>query len=177
MPLPAPKFREIVFQLLYSYDLGRPSLEEMCRLLSQELQVPKSAIRAADERVMKLLAECDAIDALIGTHCKGYAFDRIQTVERNILRLGVYELLYDESLPPKVALAEAMRLTRKFGTKEAATFVNAILDVIYKTSHGEACDSKELEHAATELSESEKIAEEAAKNGPAKNGPTESEAT
>nr|NGX48373.1 hypothetical protein [Chlamydiota bacterium] len=61
----------------------------------------------------------------------GYELERISRIERSILRLGLYELLYTD-LPDKVAITEAIRLTRKFATAEGGAFVNALLDAIYK---------------------------------------------
>ena len=75
--------------------------------------------------------------------------------------MGVYELLYDESIPPKVAISEAMRLAKKFGTPESATFVNALLDAIYKSSLGEQLDVTRLSESAKQLRKSEEIALEA----------------
>ena len=104
------------------------------------------------------------IDAVIAKTSQSYAFERIQSVERNILRLAVYELLYDPEMPPKVALAEAVRLTRKFGSPEAAAFVNALLDGIYKSSQGIKISHVEIDQSATALQKSEEVSREAALN-------------
>ena len=68
---------------------------------------------------------------MISAKAKDYAFDRIPPVEKSILRLGVYELLHSD-LSMQVIIAEAVRLARKFATKEGSTFVNAILDALQK---------------------------------------------
>jgi N utilization substance protein B len=71
------------------------------------------------------------IDEKITSLSPDYSFARISRVEKTILRLGVYEILFDDLIPPLVAISEAIRLTRKFGTPESARFVNAILDRVY----------------------------------------------
>lgn len=134
MSLPQQKFREIVFQMLFSIDMGQASEEDMLPLLMAELSVTKQSVRKAQERVRNLLTRQSEIDALIAKSSTSYSFERIQSVERNILRLGIFEMLYDDEVPPKVAIAEAVRLTRKFSTPESGHFVNAILDSIYKES-------------------------------------------
>jgi N utilization substance protein B len=134
MAIPQQKFRELVFQLLYSYDIGSSKEDLMIPFMMEELSVSKKTVLQAQERVGKIQENLKEIDTLIANASKSYAFDRIQTVEKNILRLGVFELLHDPSIPPKVALAEAIRLTRKFGTPESGTFVNAILDSILHSS-------------------------------------------
>lgn len=164
MSTPQPKFREIVFQLLYSYDLGTEDEKGLHEMIMKQLAVTRKAVKQADEKVAKLRALLPEIDAIIAKTSKSYDFERIQNVEKNILRLGVYELLYDPELPPKVALSEAVRLSRKFGSPEAAAFVNALLDGIYKSSQGVKISHAEIDQSALELQKSEKISEEASLN-------------
>ena len=131
MPLPLPKFRELVFQLLYAQIVGEADAITVGDLLAVELRCSPIDLRRAQERVEQILALRPEIDGLIRDSSREYALDRIQTVEQNVLRLGVFELLYDESMPPKVAISEAIRLAKKFSTPEAGTFINAVLDHLY----------------------------------------------
>lgn len=162
MSLPAQKFREVVFQMLYSYDTGRATDEDMLDLLSSELAVTKKSVREAQMRVHQLLSHLPEIDALISNTSQSYAFERIQTVERNILRLGIYEMVFDTAIPEKVAIAEAMRLARKFSTKESATFINAILDASLKARQGDVVEENKLQESAEELNLIEEVSKEAA---------------
>lgn len=155
MSLPQQKFREIVFQLLYSDDISRPDEEDMIPLLMGELAVTKKSVKTAQERVRAILGKQQEIDTLIKEASVSYAFERIPSVERNILRLGVFELLFDDETPPKVAITEAMRLARKFSSPESATFINAILDNLYKRSLGEAIDIAALDAAVKALDSSD----------------------
>ena len=74
----------------------------------------------------------DEIDQLIGEKTIGWKFERLALLDRNILRIGVYELLYFDDVPPEVALDEAVELAKKFGTEQARKFINGILDRIWK---------------------------------------------
>lgn len=132
MPVPQTKYREVVFQLLYSTEEGGEQSDEILSLIMRELEVSKRTVREARERSYLILGHKAHIDTLISTHATEYRLERIPSVERNALRLGIYELLYDEEIPEKVAISEAMRLVRKFSTPEAALFVNAIMDQIYQ---------------------------------------------
>jgi N utilization substance protein B len=161
MTLPAQKAREMVLQLLYSHDLAKAEQEAMAALMMGELSVTKKAVKEAQKRVEAVLELLPQIDQLVAKASHSYQFSRIQAVERNVLRLGVYELLFDESIPPKVAIAEAMRLTRKFSTPEAAAFVNAILDHLYRKNLGEAVDDTEVAKTYEDLLQSEELAKEA----------------
>jgi len=77
---------------------------------------------------------------LIGEKTIGWKFERLALLDRNILRLGVYELLYFDDVPPEVALDEAVELAKKFGTEQARKFINGILDRIWK-EHRESASS------------------------------------
>jgi N utilization substance protein B len=162
MALSPQKFREIVFQLLYSQDIGHPNDEAMLDLMMAELAVTKKSVKTAQDKVHEIVALLHEIDPLIASVSTSYTFDRIQTVTKNILRLAVYELFFEKSIPHKVAIAEAIRLSRKFNSPESASFANALLDNLYHLSLGTQVDKKELEKQALEFLEKEKIMEQAA---------------
>jgi len=135
--LPPQKFREIVFQLLYSHDFSPLEMGDSVPFMMGELKVTKRSMLDAHARVNLVLEKLPEIDARIQKISTDYTFDRISRVERTILRLGVFELFSDDAIPGPVAIAEAIRLCRKFGTRESAHFVNAMLDRLYKESlHG-----------------------------------------
>lgn len=167
MAVPQQKIREIVFQLLFSHDMAEPHRQDMESLLMKELLVSRKTMRQAQEKVDKILSHISPIDEQIASTAKTYDFSRIQRVEKNILRIGVYELFMDDAIPQKVAIAEAMRLARKFSTKEAASFVNAVLDALMKkqSSQDEVCD-EELAETFEKMIESEKASNEAALSAP-----------
>ncbi len=136
MALPPQKFREIVFQILYIESFPFSQEEEIISMLMKELKVTKKAVMQAKEKAKEISLKLPEIDQKIEKLSDNYTFERISRVEKTILRLAAYELLFDASLPSQVAFAEASRLTKKFGTKESAQFVNAILDRIHT---GNAC--------------------------------------
>ena len=126
MSLPQRKFREVLFQWLYSHGFG----EERREVLMREAKVSSESMDAIEKRGKSILEHIEDIDSKITSAATEYDFDRIQFVERAILRLAIYELCYDEDIPPKVAISEAIRLSRKFSTPESSSFVNAVLDNI-----------------------------------------------
>jgi N utilization substance protein B len=69
---------------------------------------------------------------MIGERTVGWRFERLALLDRNILRIGVYELLYSEDVPAEVALNEAVELAKSYGTEQARGFINGILDRIWK---------------------------------------------
>lgn len=69
----------------------------------------------------------ESIDDLLSTHSVGWSLDRMPAVDRNILRIGVYELLFDEQVPDVVAVSEAVSMARDLSTDESPAFVNGLL--------------------------------------------------
>jgi transcription antitermination factor NusB len=132
MALPPQKFREIVFLLLYGYFFVSDEMEETGLMVMQELKVTKKSVLEATAKALAVVDQLTVIDQKITEASPEYTFDRISTVEKTALRLGVFELSSDPLLPQAVAIAEAIRLTIKFGSPEGSNFVNAVLDRIYK---------------------------------------------
>lgn len=132
MTLPQAKFREAVFYALFSWDFLKTSEEEMVSMLMHELAMSKKNVKEALEKAERIMQQHEIIDEKIREHIHDYHLARISYIERNILRLATYELLFDHSIPEVVAIAEGIRLCRKFGTHEAAHFINGVLDAIYK---------------------------------------------
>lgn len=135
MTLPPQKFREIVLQILFSSDFDKSQTEDAAMMLMAELKVSKKNVLLAHEKVLLIFEKLAEIDEKISTYSTDYTFDRISNVEKAVLRLGVYELMNDPSIPEVVVISEAIRLTRKFATPESSNFVNAILDKVYKNAN------------------------------------------
>ena len=132
MTLPKRKFREIVFQLTFSKDLNSGTDALLSCALLDQMKITKKNLREAFDQVAHIIEKQEEIDALISKGSKSYDFNRISLVERNILRLAVFELFFGKKLPFKVVISEAIRLTRKFGTPDSAAFVNAVLETIHQ---------------------------------------------
>lgn len=77
------------------------------------------------------------IDRIIDQRARGWGLDRLPVVDRNILRLALYELLYTAT-PPEVVMDEAVELAKAYGTEHAPAVINGILDRVWKERHGDA---------------------------------------
>jgi N utilization substance protein B len=133
MSLPLQKFREIVFLTLFSHLTGDPEESETVKLYMEQLKTSKANIMLGYKKALAIKEKLPEIDDVLAKHAEAFDFERIQTVEKTALRIGAYELLFDPEMPPKVAISEALRLTKKFSTSSAVSFVNAILDKVYET--------------------------------------------
>jgi transcription antitermination protein NusB len=127
MAIDPHKMRELVLLLLYSFDMGTGEKDELIDLLKEECKVSRTVVEAALLRAQTIVQSLEQIDEFLKKVSHSYSIERIHTIERNVLRLGIFELVIEKELPPKVALAEAKRLAKKFSTDEAAIFVQTLL--------------------------------------------------
>jgi N utilization substance protein B len=130
--------REVALQLLFQHDMNpgvpRAVVERFVReRLRGDEQVP-FAIGLYDG----VVAHLDDIDARLSAAAENWRLVRMTVVDRNVLRLGAYELLHgDADTPAAVALDEAIELARRYGSKDSPAFVNGVLDKVNK-SRGDA---------------------------------------
>jgi transcription antitermination protein NusB len=125
------KAREAALQMLYQMDASGLGPHDAARLYWAHLGEPASDVTAfADALVIGCGTEGEAVDALIREVSHHWRLERMSRVDRNILRLGVYELMRRPEIPRKVTLNEAVELAKRFGSEASAGFVNGVLDRI-----------------------------------------------
>jgi len=79
-----------------------------------------------------VVGHCQEIDRLIEKYSENWRLDRLNMIDRTILRIAIFELIYCEEIPPKVTLNEAIELGKRFGSEDSGSFINGILDRIQK---------------------------------------------
>lgn len=130
--------REIALIILYQHDITARAMEKSTAQYWEECEEDVHA--EIKEFVHRLVFGVDkareAIDKLIAQYATNWQLKRMAVIDRNILRIGVYELFYAPDIPPKVAINEAIELAKKYGDLESGKFVNGILDKIHKTETG-----------------------------------------
>lgn len=129
--------REFVVQSLYSMEMNAVEAEQAVNMLFNEaaednegeVEVKsEDAMRAyVIEHVRGVWETKDALDKLLVDYLKGWQVSRLSRVDRQILRLAAYEMLYREDVPAKVSVNEAIELSKHFGTVESGKFVNGVL--------------------------------------------------
>jgi transcription antitermination protein NusB len=90
------------------------------------------------EVLIRIVAQrSDAIDQAIERHLTNWSFSRLSVLDRNILRLGVAEMLHVDDVPPRVTIREMIRLAERYGTPESPRFINGVLDAVMREVEGE----------------------------------------
>ena len=122
--------RECALQMLYEFDVGKNSEDEILQSFWQMNEHPESVGKFANHLFEGTIHRLSEIDAVIQKHAKNWRLNRMAVVDRNILRLAVFEFLSGSQTPETVVINEALEIARKFSTQESALFVNGILDSI-----------------------------------------------
>ena len=132
--------RIVALQTLYEYEFRKESADtsaDVNEILSRNLERYETAIDDTSfvkTLVAGVLEEQSAIDEKIQPIAPDWPIDQIARVDRNILRLGIYELLHKaDVVPPKVAINEAVELAKAFGSDNSSKFVNGVLGTAYRT--------------------------------------------
>jgi transcription antitermination factor NusB len=116
---------------LYQIDLlGSIDEEELVALLRNEAAEGADVYAFARELVEGTVVRRAEIDAIIGEVAENWEISRMAVVDRNIIRMAIYEMLWRDDVPPKVAINEAIDLAKKYSTKNSSAFVNGILDKV-----------------------------------------------
>jgi transcription antitermination protein NusB len=127
--------RERALQALYELDVqstvsAGDALEQAWVASDDEGPRDEGAHDFALELVQGVRKELEVLDGLIETHSTNWRVDRMSRIDRNVLRLGVYELKYRPDIPRKVTLNEAVELGKKFGSEDSSAFINGLLDKV-----------------------------------------------
>jgi N utilization substance protein B len=126
------ELREHIFQLLFRVEFnGQEEMAEQVGLFVDDMK-EETEVNEQDEayisgKYQKIVEKLPEIDAILDEASKGWKTSRMGKVDLTILRLAVYEMKYDEDIPEKVAINEAVELSKKFGGDESPAFINGVL--------------------------------------------------
>ncbi|MDR1194466.1 MAG: transcription antitermination factor NusB [Peptococcaceae bacterium] len=169
--------RELVIKALFAYEIEKGDPWRQLAYIAEDGEMggfaegQEGVFLAGGEsdyarRLMGgILEQREALDQVIAEYAVDWEIQRLGGIERNILRLGLYEMLYGEKLPPAIAINEALDLVKKYGGQEAARFVNGILGKRAKAR------AEERAPAAADGARAEEIAPAAAEEAPAEGDP------
>ena len=125
--------REAAIQFLYQYDTHRPGrLDAALTAFWKQSEEKKAVCDFAADLVRGVIEKLPEIDRKLRGLADNWDFERLAVVDRNILRLAIYEMLYRPEIPPVVSINEANEIAKKFSTAESGKFVNGLLDKVKK---------------------------------------------
>ena len=126
--------RAAALQMLYQWEVGRLTIPEVAQTFWRMGEIdPLPSERAQTRAHMLTSGTVDhlaAIDRVLEEASTNWRLDRMPVVDRLIMRMGIYELMYESGTPPAVVIDEALELARRFSTDEAVPFINGVLDAV-----------------------------------------------
>jgi transcription antitermination protein NusB len=126
------KARELALQMLFQYDMAG-NAPDMVISTFEDLQKSKPNTREFAERIFRgTVDHLTEIDDMIQAQAENWRLSRMAVVDRNIIRMSVYEFLHESDTPKLVIIDEAVEIAKKFGTQKSSQFINGILDGILK---------------------------------------------
>jgi len=125
--------RALALKFLYQIDITKEDPSSALSHFWQEHKAEKPVKEFAAQLIQGTLENSGKIDSVINRYARNWQLKRMAVIDRNILRLAAFELLFLEEVPPKVSINEAVELAKKYGDVESGKFVNGILDKIHKT--------------------------------------------
>ncbi|MEO1927837.1 MAG: transcription antitermination factor NusB [Nautiliaceae bacterium] len=123
--------REAVIQTLYAQEMGNDKAVSQFEEILKDKKVKDSKAEFARKLLKGVLEHIDKIDEIIKDHLIDWSFDRLDKVDKQILRLGIYEILYTDT-PYQIAIDEAVKIAKNFSEDKAKSFINGILDRVAK---------------------------------------------
>jgi N utilization substance protein B len=142
------KGRELALQVLFQWDIHQTTAGWLGEFWEQH-QVPGDIRRFADLLIDGVMKHTSELDGLIGRYAENWTVTRMACIDRNVLRIAVYELLYLPDIPARVTLNEAIDVVKRFGDEQSGAFVNGILDRILREEPALRAKSQESEHKVT----------------------------
>ncbi len=126
------KARELALQMLFQYDIAGNPPDTICATF-EDLQKSKPNTREFATKIFRGTVEnLEKIDEMIQHQADNWRLSRMAVVDRNIIRMSIYEFLHETDTPKLVIIDEAIEIAKKFGTQKSSQFINGILDGILK---------------------------------------------
>ena len=122
--------RELALQALFYMDINQQFSHELFERFSSNFEPPQKLLPFLEKLVRGVLDIQPELDAMIERYSMNWKIRRMACVDRNILRIAAYEMLFCEDIPPKVSINEAIEIAKRFGTEESGAFINGIVDSI-----------------------------------------------
>ena len=137
------KSRECALQVLFQLEFNSADPEALIRRYWEYQKVTEDVREYGNWIIEGIRAHSREVDAAIQSASENWRIPRMAVVDRNILRISVYELLFEKTLVPAIVINEAIEIAKKYSGEEASVFVNGILDAVRKTLEAGKDSSKE----------------------------------
>ena len=126
--------RELAIQVLFHLEFSPDDPSEVFDLICENFDARESIKDFSKRLVLGVWEKKKTLDKAISEASKNWRIERMARLDRSILRLAVFEIMFIEDIPPKVSLDEAVEIGKKFGSEDSGRYINGVLDNIYNTT-------------------------------------------
>jgi N utilization substance protein B len=142
--------RTVALQSLFEWDFNnrQGDISDILNHALEEFAGGAEDTEFAKELVVGVVDNMEALDKLIVETAPEWPIAQITVIDRNVLRLGIYELMFSKKIPPKVAINEAVEMGKRFGGESSGKFVNGVLGTLYKNLKPDEADASSEEETA-----------------------------
>jgi transcription antitermination protein NusB len=137
--------RMIALQTLYEYDIAHHGPSEILQRHADEHTLHPKVVEYANELVLGVCDHLADIDAHIQSAAREWPLQQMARIDKNILRLAIYEILFNNTVPAKAAINEAVELAKSFGSDASSRFVNGVLGTIFNRAQQQPIPNAESE--------------------------------
>jgi N utilization substance protein B len=137
--------RMIALQTLYEYDIAGHEPVEVLRRHTEERRLHPKVVEYASELILGTSGHLTEIDAHIQSAAREWPLQQMARIDKNILRLAIYEILFNNTVPAKAAINEAVELAKTFGSDTSSRFVNGVLGTIFNRAQQQPIPQAESE--------------------------------
>ncbi len=137
--------RMIALQTLYEYDIANHTPKEVLQRHAEERNLHPKVVEYASELVLGVCRQLADIDAHIQSAAREWPLQQMARIDKNILRLAIYEILFNNTVPAKAAINEAVELAKTYGSETTSRFVNGVLGTIFNRAQQQPIPKAESE--------------------------------
>jgi N utilization substance protein B len=122
--------RRLALEVLYEYDIAEHSPGEVLTRRLEDQPLEKAGVEFASKLIHNVVLYKDDMDRLIARHAPEWPLDQMAVIDRNVLRIAIFEFIIDDETPIKVAINEAVELAKQYGSDSAPRFINGVLGAL-----------------------------------------------
>lgn len=126
------KAREYSLQGLYMYEVSKTSIENIIEFEWLDGNITDESKRFAVELIEGVISNIEKLDSMIRIYSKNWKFERLSIIDKSILRLAIFEMIFKKDIPAVVTINECIELGKTFGGENSGQFINGILDAVNK---------------------------------------------
>jgi len=136
------KARQLTLKCLYAFETAEQDIDQIAGSLLPDSDLSADSVKFAETVFRSVVAHLAEIDDHISRFSDNWEIERLAIIDKNIIRIGICELLYFPDIPGRVSINEAVELAKRFSTPESSRFVNGVVDAVFRSQEPEQSENE-----------------------------------